>query len=94
MTRDPWELHFHSQEKAVQIPLGQLDRVLAVARHYGVTHLIPDFRRPGLEPWLKGHVPGLRKVFEAPGAALYEIDWHALLPVRLESTRKESEPLH
>jgi 4-amino-4-deoxy-L-arabinose transferase-like glycosyltransferase len=74
MTRNPWELHFYSQENAVQIPLGQLDQVLAVARYYGATHLIPDGRRPNLEPWLKGQVPGLRKVFAAYDVELYEID--------------------
>jgi hypothetical protein len=78
MTRNPWELHFYSQEKAVQIPLGRLDQVFAVARHYGVTHLIPDGRRPSLEPWLKGQVPGLKKVFAAHGIELYAIDQERL----------------
>jgi hypothetical protein len=78
MTRNPWELHYYSQQKAVQIPLGQLDDIFRVARHYGATHLIPDDVRPGLEPWLNGEVPGLRQVFESEGVTVYEIDPEAL----------------
>jgi hypothetical protein len=78
MTRNPWELNYYSQERAIQIPLGQLDQVFAVARHYRATHLIPDARRPALGPWLNGQVAGLRKVFSSQDVDLYEIDPEAL----------------
>jgi hypothetical protein len=78
MTRNPWELHFYSEEKAIQIPLAPLERVIEVARYYGATHLIPEQRRPALEPWVAGEAPGLRKVVEAHGVALYEIDYRAI----------------
>lgn len=78
MTRNPWELHFYSEELAVQIPLAPLKRVIEVARYYGVTHLIPEARRPELKPWVEGQIPGLTKLHESEGVALYSIDYGAL----------------
>ena len=74
MTRNPWELHFYSQEKAVQIPLAPLDRIREVARYYGVTHLIAETRRPTLKPLLAGEVPGAAEVFRSNGVVLYAFD--------------------
>ncbi len=39
MTRDPWELNWHSRRRAVMIPFDNLDTILKVAREYGVTML-------------------------------------------------------
>jgi hypothetical protein len=37
MTRDPWELNWHSGRKAVMIPFDDLPTIEQVARRYGVT---------------------------------------------------------
>jgi hypothetical protein len=74
MTRNPWELHFYSQEKAVQIPLAPLARIREVARFYGVTHLIAEANRPTLAPLLSGEVPGAVEVFRSSGVVLYAFD--------------------
>ncbi len=74
MTRNPWELHFYSQEFAVQIPRAPLDRISEVARYYGVTHLIPEARRPTLAPLLSGELPGLTEEFRSGGVVLYRYD--------------------
>ncbi|HIO48346.1 TPA: phospholipid carrier-dependent glycosyltransferase [Candidatus Poribacteria bacterium] len=63
MTRNPWELHFYSEEKAIQIPLADLKKIIEIAIFYGVTHLIPEKKRPGLEKWLSGEVAGLELVY-------------------------------
>jgi hypothetical protein len=73
MTRNPWELSYYSSERAVQIPLGRPEQVLAAARYYAATYLIPDSSRPELERWLNREGNGLRKVLAAHGVDLYEI---------------------
>lgn len=88
MTRNPWELHFYSEEKAIQIPLAPLERIIEVARYYGVTHLIPERRRPTLEPWVKGEIPGLKRIFESNGVELYEINYRALPPHLLRPIKR------
>jgi 4-amino-4-deoxy-L-arabinose transferase-like glycosyltransferase len=39
MTRDPWELNWHSRRRAVMIPLDDLATIKEVARRYGATML-------------------------------------------------------
>jgi hypothetical protein len=39
MTRDPWELNWYTQRKAVMIPFGDLDSVRQIAEEHGVTML-------------------------------------------------------
>ncbi|MFP6723677.1 MAG: glycosyltransferase family 39 protein [Candidatus Poribacteria bacterium] len=63
MTRNPWELHFYSEEKAIQIPLADLKKIIEIAIFYGVTHLIPEKKTPRLEKWLSGEVAGLELVY-------------------------------
>lgn len=74
-TRNPWELHFYSEQPAVQIPLASLERTLEVFRFYGVTHLVPDPRRPALQPLVLGKVPGLREVRRQGTLRLYRISY-------------------
>jgi 4-amino-4-deoxy-L-arabinose transferase-like glycosyltransferase len=78
MTRNPWELHFYSDEKAIQIPLEPLPTIIQVARYYGATHLIPDDNRQSLAPWIAGEVAGLEKVFQSGRVELYEIHYERL----------------
>jgi 4-amino-4-deoxy-L-arabinose transferase-like glycosyltransferase len=42
MTRNPWEVSWHSERRAVMLPLGSADDVYAVMRQYGVTVLALD----------------------------------------------------
>jgi GNAT superfamily N-acetyltransferase len=76
MTRNPWELSFHSGHQAVMIPYDDLDTIEVVARRYGVTYLqldhLPDGKqlRPALAPLYDGReLPGFRKVYAGPDAA-------------------------
>jgi 4-amino-4-deoxy-L-arabinose transferase-like glycosyltransferase len=39
MTRDPWELNWYTERKAVMIPFGDLDTVRRIAQEHGVTML-------------------------------------------------------
>jgi hypothetical protein len=81
MTRNPWELLFACGPgiKAVNIPLAEPGRVLAIARYYGVTHYLSDGRRPAMVRLLGGRHPSFVRVPGAP-AELYEIKWDVLLP--------------
>lgn len=72
MTRNPWELHFYSEQKAIQIPLAELDKVIEVANFYDATHLIPFDGRPALQPWIDGEREGLELVYDK-GLKIYEI---------------------
>ena len=72
MTRNPWELHFYSEQKAIQIPLAELDKVIEVAKFYGATHLIPFDGRPALQPWIDGEREGLELVYDK-GLKIYKI---------------------
>ena len=80
MTRDPWELHHFSGVKAVQIPNASLGAILAVAQHFGVTHIYYDRRRPGLKQVLKGEVPGIEVEFGRPPSPLFRLDWDLIDP--------------
>lgn len=42
MTRNPWEISWHSNRQAVMLPVGSLDDIQAVMRQYGVTVLELD----------------------------------------------------
>lgn len=42
MTRNPWEVSWHSERRTVMLPLGTLDEIYAVMRQYGVTVLELD----------------------------------------------------
>ena len=70
MSRDPWELAFHSERRAVMIPYDDLPTIQDIARRYGVTHLhlsrLDDPARPALAPLYEGReVWGFRKVYDS-----------------------------
>lgn len=79
MTRNPWELSFHSGREAVMIPYDSLDAILAVAQRYQVTYLQldhldrKDLRRPALAPLYDGREAfGFRKVYATPTWIVYQ----------------------
>jgi hypothetical protein len=84
MCRNPWELLFYAGEnqKGVPIPWGSPAEVFAVARYYGVTHLLWDTsNRPLLQQYLtaRENAPAFRRLAKIDNTYLYEIDY-TLLP--------------
>src|SRR5262249_2907650 len=76
MTRNPWELSFHSERLSVMIPYDTLDTIKQVAARYGVTYLQldhltdPATRRQALAPLYDGpdEWGGFRKVYDRRNA--------------------------
>jgi len=80
MTRNPWELHFYSEQLAVQIPRTSLDKIIEVMRFYNVSYIIPQLDiRPSLEPLVKGKMPGLELVYDNKKLQLYKVRYDLLL---------------
>jgi hypothetical protein len=89
MTRDPWELNWHTGRKAVMIPNDDLGTIEQIARKYGVTMLqlggpvdgIDVRRCPGTvgsRPALDGlycgqERPGLKLLYRQGGLTIYRI---------------------
>jgi hypothetical protein len=80
MTRNPWQLHFYSQQPAIQIPLAPAEDVVAVMRRFGVTHVIPDHRRPALIACMRRHPEAFPPVFGSGPVTLHEVRYDALPP--------------
>ena len=79
MTRNPWELHFYTEQKAIQIPRADLKDIVDVMRFYKVTHIIPQLNiRPTLKPLVEGKIPGLELVYKKGGLSLYKIRYDLL----------------
>jgi len=72
-TRNPWELHFYSEQPAIQIPIASLEKTLEVFRFYGVTHYIPDERRPALRPGAARRLFVVKTVHEEGELRLFRI---------------------
>jgi 4-amino-4-deoxy-L-arabinose transferase-like glycosyltransferase len=79
MTRNPWELHYYTEQKAIQIPREELKDIVDVMRFYKVTHIIPQLNiRPTLKPLVTGEIPGLELVYKNRGLSLYKIRYDLL----------------
>lgn len=79
MTRNPWELHFYSEQLAIQIPRTTLEKTIGVMRYYKPTYIIPQLNiRPSLKPLVEGKVPGLELVYDNKKIQLYKIDYNSL----------------
>ncbi len=76
MTRNPWELLFYSPltMKGVGLPHAEPKIILAVAKFYGVTHLIYDRHRAGLKSYLNSGHPGIKKIISHP-SPIYSLDY-------------------
>lgn len=72
MTRNPWELSFHSERRSVMIPFDNIATIKEIGQRYGVTYLQLDhlneraLRRPDLDPLYAGTEEwnGFRKVYD------------------------------
>ncbi|HUO09648.1 MAG TPA: glycosyltransferase family 39 protein [Phycisphaerae bacterium] len=92
MCRNPWELQFYMgpQNKSVGLPYPQeevnrsANQIFAIARYYGVTHLLVDDMRPALAPYYLKRKPGLTRVPGCPGIALFAIDWSKIPKMSVE----------
>jgi len=79
MTRNPWELHFYSEQIAIQIPRTTLEKTIEVIRYYKPTYIIPQLDiRPSLKSLVEGETPGLELVYDNKKIQLYEIDYDLL----------------
>ncbi|MFC1714665.1 ArnT family glycosyltransferase [Candidatus Poribacteria bacterium] len=79
MTRNPWELHFYSEQLAIQIPRASLEKTIEVIRYYKPTYIIPQLNiRPSLKPLVEGEVPGLELVYDNKKIQLYKINYDLL----------------
>jgi hypothetical protein len=88
MTRNPWELHFYSDQLAVQIPRTSLDKTIEVMRFYNVRYIIPQLDiRPSLEPLVKGKIPGLELVYDNKKLQLYKVNYDQLLKTNMKKER-------
>jgi hypothetical protein len=92
MCRNPWELQFYMspQNKSVGLPYPEdevnqsANEIFAIARYYGVTHLLVDDMRPALAPYYLKRKPGLTRVPGCPGMALFAIDWSKIPKMTVE----------
>jgi hypothetical protein len=92
MCRNPWELQFYMgpQNWSVGLPYPQdevnqsANEILAIARYYGVTHLLVDDMRPALAPYYLKRKPGMTRITGCPGMALFEIDWSKIPKMTVE----------
>lgn len=68
MCRRPWQTLWYAPEtfRAVGIPMAEPPELLAVAKHYGVTHLVLDQRRPGLRPFIRANPRVFEQVIQRP----------------------------
>ncbi|MCL5256409.1 MAG: glycosyltransferase family 39 protein [Chloroflexi bacterium] len=79
MTRNPWEVSFHSERRSVMIPNADFDQIMTIARRYGVTYLqldhLSDWKlRPALKDlYLGKEVLGFKKVYESEGIIIYRL---------------------
>jgi hypothetical protein len=88
MTRNPWELHFYSDQLAVQIPRTSLDKTIEVMRFYNVRYIIPQLDiRPSLEPIVKGKIPGFELVYDNKKLQLYKVNYDLLFKTNMKKER-------
>jgi hypothetical protein len=62
-----------------------------VARHYGVTHIIPDNRDPRFLRWIQEGLPGLRQVHKVMNFKLFAIDYDRI-PEKYKSWTRDANP--
>jgi hypothetical protein len=91
MTRQPWQMSWHSQRLTVMVPAGSLEDILTVARRYRVSYLQLDhltdrnYRREAIAPLYEGREAlGFTKVqeFRNPRGVLYGVVYRLPMPER------------
>ncbi len=81
MCRNPWEILWYvdKEMKGVGLPYAPPEDLFAVAKYYGVTHLIMDKERRGLRKFISRHREAFTEVFRKPHWA-FEIHWDKIDP--------------
>ncbi len=88
LTRNPWEFAFHSERKAVMIPMGPAPHIVLVARLYGARYIQLDHLnnpvRPALAPLYRGAIPsGFHLLYRNGDVVIYSVDDAGLESLRL-----------
>lgn len=82
MAEFPWDLHFYSEQRAIQIPRVSLEKTIEVMRFYKPEYLLLIIQRirstPSLVPLITGEVPGLELVHDNSEMKLYKIHYDLL----------------
>ncbi len=84
MTTFPWDLHFYSEQPAIQIPRAGLAKTIEVMRYYKPQYILLESRletRPSLAslmPLVTGEAPGLKLVYDNKELKLYSIAYDLL----------------
>jgi len=83
MTEFPWDLHFYSEQRAIQIPRASLQKTIEVMRFYKPEYLLLITQRiehkPSLIPLVTGQVPGLELVYSNREMELYRIRYDKII---------------
>ncbi|MEX2381530.1 MAG: hypothetical protein WD490_04035 [Opitutales bacterium] len=68
MCRNPWQTLWYAPEtfRAIGLPYARTPELLAVARHYGVTHFVNDRDRQGLRRFIRKHPDAFECVIHKP----------------------------
>lgn len=76
MSRRGWQTLWYAPEtfRSVGLPYARPTEILAVAKHYGVTHLVLDQNRPGLRPFINEHSQIFTRVIRRP-VPVYQIHY-------------------
>lgn len=79
MSRRQWQTLWYAPEtfRSIGIPHARPPELFAVAKFYGVTHLVLDQNRPGLQNALRRHRNAFELVIERP-VRVYQIHWDRL----------------
>ncbi len=82
MTEFPWDLHFYSEQRAIQIPRASLRKTIEVMRFYKPEYLLLITQRigykPSLIPLVTGQAPGLELAYSNREMKLYRIRYDRL----------------
>ena len=83
MTEFPWDLHFYSEQRAIQIPRASLEETIEVMRFYRPDYLLLITQRiaykPSLIPLVTGQLPGLELVYSNREMELYRIRYDKII---------------
>ncbi|MCH8511677.1 MAG: glycosyltransferase family 39 protein [Kiritimatiellae bacterium] len=93
MCRNPWQTLWYAPEtyRAIGLPNARPAELLAIAQHYGVTHLVLDRNRPGLPQFIRQN-PEVFELVLRGRPPVYQIHYDKL-PQGFLTPLHEIEPL-
>ena len=57
MTREPWQINWHTERTAVMVPFGSLDDFKFICKKYDVSYVILDDKRSNLIKQIEENKP-------------------------------------